>query len=165
KLDLFYFADFSFQRSRRTELHNLREVVLRETHSALRRELGYLQQASYCTALIEQTTETETPLDNIFQLLSDLLAHLPSRPPRPLTIFEFEMRLLNELGLKPNLRETNLSAGAKQILQKVVDLDCFELSRIELSKAQVAEIRQFLHASLIFHFGKTLKGRTSVVGN
>ena len=32
KLDLFYEADFSFQRSRRSELHNLREVVLRETH-------------------------------------------------------------------------------------------------------------------------------------
>jgi DNA repair protein RecO (recombination protein O) len=36
KLDLFYFADFSFARSRHSELHTLREVVLRETHSALR---------------------------------------------------------------------------------------------------------------------------------
>ena len=31
KLDLFYAADFSFQRSRRSELHNLREVVLRRS--------------------------------------------------------------------------------------------------------------------------------------
>ena len=35
KLDLFYLADFSFSRSRRSELHTLREVSLRETHSAL----------------------------------------------------------------------------------------------------------------------------------
>src|SRR5207302_4043038 len=32
KLDLFYLADFSFSRSRRSELHNLREVNLRELH-------------------------------------------------------------------------------------------------------------------------------------
>src|SRR5271169_4167849 len=62
KLDLFYHADFSFSRSRLSELHNLREVSLRETHQALRQELGYLQQASYCAALVEQSTETETPL-------------------------------------------------------------------------------------------------------
>src|SRR6516164_9889293 len=65
KLDLFYLADFSFNRSRRSELHALREVSLRETHPGLRRELGCLQQASYGVALIEQTTETETPLPAI----------------------------------------------------------------------------------------------------
>src|SRR6266436_9944502 len=92
KLDLFYLADFSFERSRRSELHTLREVALRETHSALRHELGYLQQASYCAALIEQATETETPLPAVFDLLAGLLDHLPAQPPRPLTIFAFEMK-------------------------------------------------------------------------
>src|SRR3954468_17723898 len=57
KLDLFYEADFSFARSRKSELHNLREVVLSDTHGALRENLGWLQQASYFTALVEQTTE------------------------------------------------------------------------------------------------------------
>ena len=158
KLDLFYLADFSFQRSRRSELHNLREVVLRETHSALRHELGYLQQASYCSALIEQTTETETPLGNIFQLMCDLLAHLPLRPPQPLTIFAFEMKLLNELGLQPDLAEAKLNAGSKQILQKLMELDWENLSRLKLSEAQVVEIRHFLHGFLIFHLGKIPKG-------
>src|SRR5881409_2799886 len=54
KLDLFYLAEFTFNRSRHSELHTLREVSLRETHNGLRYELGYLQQASYCAALIEQ---------------------------------------------------------------------------------------------------------------
>ncbi len=159
KLDLFFRADFSFQRSRRSELHNLREVALRETHSALRHELGYLQQASYCSALIEQTTETATPLGNIFQLMSDLLTHLPSRPPQPLTIFAFEMKLLNELGLNPDLAEAKLSAGSKQILHKFVELDWGNLLRLKLSKAQETEIRQFLHGFLIFNMGKIPKGR------
>jgi len=159
KLDLFYAADFSFQRSRRSELHNLREVVLRETNEALRREMAHLQQASYCAALIEQTTETETPLGNIFQLMSDFLAHLSSHPPQPLTIFAFEIKLLNELGLKPDLAEAKLSAGSKQILQKLAELDWKNLSRLKLSEAQIAEIRQFLHGFLIFHLGKIPKGR------
>src|SRR3989449_9364393 len=61
KLDLFYLAEISFARSRRSELHTLQEVVLCDTHATLRQNLTYLQQASYCAALIEQTTETETP--------------------------------------------------------------------------------------------------------
>jgi len=42
KLDLFYRADFSFSRSRRSDLHTLREISLRETHSALRQDLRRL---------------------------------------------------------------------------------------------------------------------------
>ena len=163
KLDLFYLADFSFQRSRRSELHNLREVVLRETNTPLRKEILYLQQASYCSALIEQTTETETPLGNISQLMGDLLIHLPSRPAQPQTIFAFEIKLLNELGLKPNLAEAKLSAGSKQIMQKFVELDWKNLSRLKLSEAQVTEIRQFLHSFVIFHLGKIPKGRITTI--
>ena len=66
KLDLFYLAEFSFARSRRSELHVLCEVGLLETHALLRRELAHLQQASYCAALIEQTTETGTPIPTVF---------------------------------------------------------------------------------------------------
>src|SRR5467141_2442611 len=70
KLDLFYEGDFTFSRSRRSELHTLREVSLRETHASLRQELGLLQQASYCAALVEQATETETPIPAIFDLMA-----------------------------------------------------------------------------------------------
>ena len=62
KLDLFYLADFSFSRSRRSDLHILREVSLRETHGPLRQNLASLRQAAYAAAFIEQATETETPL-------------------------------------------------------------------------------------------------------
>src|SRR5258706_14789866 len=58
RLDLFYLADFSFSRSRSSELHNLREVAIREAHSFLRQDIAYLRQAAYCVNLIEQATET-----------------------------------------------------------------------------------------------------------
>jgi len=159
KLDLFYHADLSFQRSRRSELHTLREIVLRETHSALRQELGYLQQASYCAALIEQTTETETPLPAVFELMTSFLKHLPQHPPQPQTIFAFEIKLLNELGLKPDLLKSHLTPGAGRITNALLQSDWPALSRLKLSKAQVTELRQFLHGFLIFHLGKIPKGR------
>src|ERR1044071_9029692 len=61
KLDLFYEADFSFARSRKSDLHVLREVNLRETNKFLRDDILKLRRAAYACGLIEQTTETETP--------------------------------------------------------------------------------------------------------
>jgi len=154
KLDLFYLADFSFSRSRRSELHTLREVVLRETHVALREELARLQQASHCAALIEQTTETETPLPVLFELLKGLLGQLSNQPPQPLTRFAFEMKLLAELGLKPDLAASQLSPGARRILETAAIADWKALSRLKLTEIQIQEIGQFLRGFLIYHFGK-----------
>jgi DNA repair protein RecO (recombination protein O) len=160
KLDLFYLADFSFSRSRHSDLHTLREVLLRETHTALREQLAYLQQACYCAALIEQTTETETPLPAIFQLMTELLNHLPKQPPQPQTIFTFELKLLNELGLEPDLAKCKLTPGAKRIVSALSATDWPGVSRLKLSEAQAAELRQFLHGFLIFQLDKIPKGRT-----
>src|SRR5580765_4385334 len=100
KLDLFYRADFSFGRSRRSELHTLREVSIRETYPAIRRELGRVQQASYAAALVEQVTESETPLAEIFELMEGFLNNLAATTPEPHLVFAFELKLLNELGLE-----------------------------------------------------------------
>src|SRR5216684_9282650 len=142
KLDLFYLADFSFSRSRRSELHALREVSLRETHPALREELGYLQQASYCAALIEQATEIETPLPAIFELLTGVLKYLPARPPQPQTIFAFEFKLLSELGLKPDSARGSLTAGAKTLVAALTEGEWEAVARLKLSAGQTTELRQ-----------------------
>ena len=73
KLDLFYLADFSFSRSRGSDLHTLREASLREMHGAIREDILKLSQAAYATALVEQATETETPLPAVFELLRGFL--------------------------------------------------------------------------------------------
>jgi DNA repair protein RecO (recombination protein O) len=163
KLDLFYLADFSFSRSRRSELHTLREVGLRETHRALRHELGYLQQASYCATLIEQTTETETPLPAIFDLMAGLLQHLPSAAPQPQTIFAFELKLLTELGLKPELEKSKMNPGTKLLVQALTEKDWSVLARLSSSDAQVTELRQFLDGFLIYHLGRIPRGRDTAL--
>lgn len=159
KLDLFYFADFTFNRSRRSELHTLREVSLRETHSALRHELGYLQQASYCAALIEQATETETPLPAIYELMRAFLAALPQRPPQPRNIYAFELKLLNELGLKPDVTRVHLTATTREIVNELIESDWPGIAELKASAVQARELRQFLHDFVIYHLGKIPKGR------
>ncbi|MEY4916166.1 MAG: repair protein RecO [Verrucomicrobiota bacterium] len=159
KLDLFYTADFSFSRSRSSELHNLREVKLHETHGVIRQDMAKLQQAAYATAFIEQATETESPVPEIFQLVRGFLALLCQQPPQPQNIFALELKLLRELGQEPDLTETRLTPGAKKIVRTLVDSDWANGSRLKLSSAQTDELRQWLHGFLIFHLGKLPRGR------
>jgi DNA repair protein RecO (recombination protein O) len=161
KLDLFYEADFTFARSRRSDLHTLREVRLWETHAALRHDLGYLQQASYCARLIEQVTEADTPLAAIHELFRAFLAALPQRPPQPRNIYAFELKLLNELGLKPDMAKGHLTSGTKEIVNALIELDWPGIAELKASADQARELRQFLHGFLIYHLGRIPKGRVA----
>ena len=129
----------------------------------LRLELIYVQQASYCAALIEQTTETETPLPESYTQFTSLLRELPRHPARPTTIFAFEMKLLHELGLKPDLAQTPLSAGVRQLLEKFTSEDWPALFRLRLSAAQEREIEKYLHGFLIYHLGKLPHSRSAAL--
>jgi DNA repair protein RecO (recombination protein O) len=154
KLDLFYLADFSFQRSRRSELHQLREVSLRDTHAAIRKELEFLQQASYAAALIEQTTEMDTPIPEIFSLMGGFLKNLSKFPPHAQTLFAFEVKLLSELGLQPDFEKEKMNPDLKQILRILLVSDWAALARLKLSRAQITALRQYLHGFLVYHLGK-----------
>jgi DNA repair protein RecO (recombination protein O) len=164
KLDLFYLADFSFSRSRRSELHTLREVAVRDTHSALRRDLTNLRQASYCAGLVELATETETPLPAIFEMLRLLLQHVSGSAAQPQGVFAFEIKLLNELGLEPNLKHSALTDGAKAIVRMLGDSDWSSILPLRLGRSQQNELRRFLHDSLVFHLGRLPKGREEAIG-
>ena len=161
KLDLFYEADFNFARSRRSELHTLREVSLRETHTALRHELGRLQQASYCAALIEQTTEVDTPLPEIHALFSGLLKHVAQHPPKPRTIFAFELKLLRLLGLEPDGSETRLPLETQKLVAALTESPWEKLAELHATAAQARALHQFLHGFLIYHLGRIPKGRSA----
>jgi DNA repair protein RecO (recombination protein O) len=163
KLDLFYLADFSFARSRRSELHTLREVSVRETHTPLRQDLARLQQAAYCAGLIEQVTETETPLPGVFALMKGVLSQLTSQPVQQRTVFAFELRLLNDLGLQPDLEQSRLKPDTRQLAQALTEQDWTLNAPLRPSAAQVAELREFLHGFLIYHLGKIPKGRESAL--
>ena len=163
KLDIFYAADFSFTRSRTSELHNLREVKLQETHGAIRADILKLQQAAYVSAFLEQATETESPMPEIFDLVRSFLALLCQQPTLPQNIFALELKLLHQLGLEPELEETRLTPGTKKIAQTLLESDWANGSRLKLSDAQNNELRQWLHGFMITHLGKLPRGRNTVV--
>ena len=163
KLDLFYRCDFSFSRSRSAELHTLREVSLRETHSALRRDLSALQQAAYAVAWLEQTTETETPLPGLYPLFRDWIQQLAAKPPVSHLVFGLELKLLHELGLGPDLESARLSAGAQAIAARLATLDWPSAACCQPSQAQATELRQFLHGYLIYHLGRIPHGRAAAL--
>ena len=165
KLDLFFLADFSFSRSRSSDLHNLREVNLRETHSTIREKILSVQQAAYATAFVEQATEMETPLPTVYQLMSEFLDCLCKEKSAPQIIFAFELKLLQEFGLEPNWSKTSLAAGTKKIAQILLQNDWAAGLRLKLTRAQTDELRQFLHGFLIFHLGKLPKGRAAALAN
>src|SRR5580658_8006026 len=123
KLDLFYQADYSFNPSRRSDLHVLREISLRKTNSALREDIGKLAQAAYAAALIAQATETETPLPGIYGLLETFLAALGKHEASSQLIFAFELKMLRELGLEPDWGKTGLSPGAEKAAQTLIQRD------------------------------------------
>jgi DNA repair protein RecO (recombination protein O) len=164
KLDLFYLADFTFTRGRTTDLHKLREVSVRETHPFLRRDMGYLQQASYCVRLIEIATESETPLVNLFQMLSGFLQELPAQPPQAPLLFSFELKLLRELGLQPDPSESRLSPGGRALIRHLEHTDWKDTRHLRISPAQQTELRHFLHGFLLFHLGRVPKGRDAALG-
>jgi DNA repair protein RecO (recombination protein O) len=162
KLDLFYAADFSFGRSRRSELHTLREVGLRETHGAIREDIVKLQQAAYAANFIEQATETETPLPEIFELTRDFLRTLCDQKPAAQNIFALELKLLHELGLAPDFEEARLTPGAKKIIGALL-AGGQDNSRLKLSRTQLDELREWLHGHLIFHLGRLPRGRAAAL--
>jgi DNA repair protein RecO (recombination protein O) len=164
QLDLFYLADLSFAKSSRSALHNLREARLLESHAGLRSELIYLQQASYCAMLIEQTAEPDAPMPSVFESFSRLLGQLAQHAARPQTIFAFEMKWLQELGLQPRLADSRLTPGARKLLERLLEMDWPEIFQLRLSAAQVTEIRLYLHGFIIYHLDRIPRGRSAAIG-
>jgi DNA repair protein RecO (recombination protein O) len=163
KLDLFYGADFSFMRSRSSELHNLREVKLNQTHGAIRADIVKLQQAAYAVNFIEQVSERETPLPVVYELMREFLGQLCHEKILPQLVFAFELKLLRELGMEPRLAESSLSAGTKKIAGILAEENWLAGLRLKLTEAQTIELRQFLHGFLIFHLERLPKGRAAAL--
>ena len=163
KLDLFYRCDFSFVRSRHSDLHTLRELVLRDTHAALRQDMLALQQAAYAVALLETATETETPLPVLYELVSDWVQRLTRTPARAHLALGFELKVLAELGLTPDFGRARLSAGTKAIAAQLLAQDWTTLEGLRLSVPQKVELGHFLEASLVAHLGRIPRGRAAAL--
>lgn len=142
KLDLYYEAEFTFARSARTTLHNLREVSLKRTRADLRNDVERLMAAAKATRRLEKSTEEDTPIPELFELFRDFLNELATGPFEPSLEIAFEIKLLNALGLDPQI--SGLNPGEARVLDQLRSLDWPDLRRVRLSPAQSSAISAFL---------------------
>jgi len=163
KLDLFFTAEFTFIRSRRSDLHTLREASLLDNRVALRQDIVALQRACYGTAFLEQVTEPDTPLPGIFELFQGFIDEVCRRPAAPEVTLAFEIKMLDELGLRPVLGTAALSEGARKIASRLSADTWSDLQPLKPTAAQLRELRHFLQNCLLQHFGRVPRGRDAAV--
>jgi len=99
-LDLFFECEIQFGRSRKSELHMLREVALKEAHEGLRSDYTRVALAAYFVELIELVTEPEHPDPEIFDLLKRAYGYLNGHMATARAMLHFESELARLLGIQ-----------------------------------------------------------------
>lgn len=93
KLDLFFEAEIQIARGRKSNLHTLTEVVLRNPFAGIRQSHLRAQAAAYFVELIEICTESDHHEPELFALLRRAFGYLSESDPtlRAVSHFETEM--------------------------------------------------------------------------
>jgi DNA repair protein RecO (recombination protein O) len=99
KLDLFYSAGITWARSRRSDLHALREAAVIHYRQGIQQSWLRVLAASYFTALIECVAEPDTPVPALHDLLVRALDWLHSSDPTRRAVLFFEKEVAADLGI------------------------------------------------------------------
>ncbi len=161
RLDLFHEAEFTFSRSRRSDLHTLRELMLAQTHPHLREDWGKLKQASYCAMLIEDLCESDTPIPEIFDLFVQVLRSIGASSLSPWTVLSFEWSLLGTMGLAFPVGDLRLSAEARQFFEQSSNQGVGEtgVEGLGLRQEGVGEVAGLLGRQVLEACGRLPRGR------
>lgn len=103
-LDLFHECEITWEPSRRTTLHHLKEARVQETHSGLRQSYSRLLAATYFAQTIEQSSEADSDLGPLHSLLRLALDWLENKDPHRKLVERFERAVLKELGADDSRR-------------------------------------------------------------
>lgn len=99
QIDLFFGGEITFNRSRVSDLHTLREVAVRHWREGLRRNYTTTLLAAYCCQLLEMAVEPEYPDPDLHDLLRRALDHLDVTDPGIRALRHFESELARILGI------------------------------------------------------------------
>ena len=159
KLDWCFEAEFSFRRNPKGDLHSLSEVVVRNTHVSLRREVSSLELIAHAVATIEEVTETETPQPEVHRLFLEFLAFLEIQGPMARAQFAWDLRFLAIQGLEPDPEGLTPEAGA--LMEILLTSNWSELAALEASQDAIRSLRQYLHGFWIHQFGRSPGNRNA----
>ncbi len=99
KLDLFFEAEIQVVRSRKSNLHTLREVALTNPFPGIRESYPRMQAASYFVELIEICTESDHHEPELFALLQRAFGYLTANDPTRRAVSHFETELARIAGV------------------------------------------------------------------
>lgn len=99
RLDLFFEAEIQIAASRKSNLHTLTEVVLRETFGGIRTDYLRMQTAAYFVELIEICTERDHREPELFALLRRAFGYLDANNPNLRAVSHFETELARIAGV------------------------------------------------------------------
>lgn len=163
KLDLFFEVEFSFVRSRRSELHTLREAGIRHTFAPLRKDIDLLRQASYAAQLIQSATEVDAPVPEIYPILHWFLGELGGAAKSPWHVLRFEWRLLEHLGYGPDPSHPLARALDPSTLEAWLGEPATDPIDSESSLSFRRALSRFLASHISEAFGKLPRLRMDVV--
>ncbi len=99
KLDLFFEAEISLVRSRKSDLHTLAEVVLKNPFPGIRSNYLRTQAAAYFVELIEICTERDHREPALFNLSRRAFNYLDTNDPTLRAVAHFETELARIAGV------------------------------------------------------------------
>jgi DNA repair protein RecO (recombination protein O) len=109
RLDLFFAAEISIAPSRKSTLHTLTEVMLRNPFVGIRKSYLRTQTASYFVELIEICTERDHREPELYSLLRRAFGYLNANDPDLRAVLHFETELARIAGVHP------AAAGQKKL--------------------------------------------------
>ena len=98
-MDLFYEADIAIAPSRKSSLHTLTEVVLRNPFPGIRKSYLRTLTAAYFVELIEICTERDHHEPELFGLLHRAFGYLDANDPNLRAVAHFETELARITGV------------------------------------------------------------------
>jgi DNA repair protein RecO (recombination protein O) len=99
KLDLFFETEISIVRSRRSTLHTLTEVMLKNPFAGIRKNYVRTQTAAYFVELIEICTERDHREPELYSLLRRAFGYLDKNDPDLRAVSHFETELARIAGV------------------------------------------------------------------
>jgi DNA repair protein RecO (recombination protein O) len=99
KLDLFFEAEIQIARSRKSNLHTLTEVALKNPFGGIRQNYLRMQTAAYFVELIEICTERDHHEPELFSLLRRAFGYLDTTDPTLRAVSHFETELARIAGV------------------------------------------------------------------
>lgn len=136
KLDLFFETDIAIAPSRKSNLHTLTEVALRNPFAGIRKTYRRTQAAAYFVELIEICTERDHHEPELFGLLRRAFGYLDANEPNLRAVAHFETELARITGVHDaKILKSNPAFALGNLFGKL------PMSRTPLLKALAPEIK------------------------